>query len=245
MKRYPVFELLFLIALISLSATYLRDKPGGEAFAPGKGGDPDLLLYLPLDGDARNHGALDLETKVMQVKFESDSETGGGYGLFSQESYISVLDPSQFNGMSEFTLSAWVHPELLREHLNVISKVAPSRDFNLQIDRYGQVVTHINVSGYEFCYTKDRIEAGRWTHLAATFKDRTWTIFIDGRVAAEQTMKSVPAWGGNNLTVGNLFPDAGEAFLGGLDEIRIYKRALNPSEVERLASSRAAVREST
>jgi hypothetical protein len=58
-------------------------------------------------------------------------------------------------------------------------------------------------------------------------------------------MKSVPAWGGNNLTVGNLYPDAGEAFLGGLDEIRIYKRALNPSEVERLASSRSAVREST
>jgi len=48
-------------------------------------------------------------------------------------------------------------PSAACEHNSVISKVTPSRDFNLQLNVEGRLVAHINSGRYEFAYSERKL----------------------------------------------------------------------------------------
>ncbi|ODT57866.1 hypothetical protein ABS71_19275 [bacterium SCN 62-11] len=137
--------------------------------------------------------------------------------------------------MQEFTLSAWIQPQQHREHNSVISKVTPSRDFNLQLNVEGRLVAHINSGVYEFAYSERRLPLQRWSHVAATFQNRTWKLYIQGQLDSTHPVQQVPLWQGQYLTIGNLYPGSSEGFLGNLDDVRMYARAFNAREILELS----------
>lgn len=195
--------------------------------------DPDLLLHLPLDRDARSYGVLEVPTEARGISYSRDLMSDeNSWGVFGHDSYISVGRPELFNGLEEFTLEAWVRPTVRQEHLNVISKVTPHRDFNLQVNVEGRVLTHIAYGDYEFCYTDQAIPLDNWTHVVATYKDHTWSIYLDGKLSGRTKVQRNPAWSGGYLTVGNLYPGSGEGFVGGLDDVKLFRKALTPDELK-------------
>ena len=84
------------------------------------------------------------------------------------------------------------------------------------------------------------LETGAWTHVAAVYDGRTMRLYKDGRAVGSMPKTgaidvdaSVPAWIGDNP------PDAGSRpFLGLMDDVRIYSRALTAGEVADLAGQR-------
>ena len=69
-----------------------------------------------------------------------------------------------------------------------------------------------------------------WSHLAVTFDRRRLRLYVSGRQVSSQTTSgsirrtSDPLWIGGNEPYG-------EYFNGDIDDVRIYDRALNPSEL--------------
>lgn len=234
MRKKPYLELVVIIVGIAVFAfTGVTESQGHN---PPPAQIENLLLHMPLDGSPDDYSPLKHQTTSQGVTASTDRHGNpDGACRFTNGSYITVSEPEDFNGLNEFTLSAWVCPSTLREHLNIISKVTPHRDFNLQVDRYGQVLSHIMFGRYEFCYTKKRIAADRWSHITATYSNKNWKIYIDGVLDAQVEVDNSPPWTSEYLTVGNLFPGSHEAFLGDLDEVRVYNRALTASEVKELA----------
>jgi len=80
---------------------------------------------------------------------------------------------------------------------------------------------------------------GQWAHAAATFDGTTARIYLNGREIASGPFTFASGTGAG-LVIGNTnsesgWPDCPEAFNGGLDEGRIYNRALSPAEIAYLA----------
>ena len=88
---------------------------------------------------------------------------------------------------------------------------------------------------YEFCYSTSSIRANEWTFVTATYRDKEWKIYLNGRLSNTVVVKNSPPWSGQLLTIGNLAPGSSEAFLGSLDDVRIYRRALSEDEILKMS----------
>lgn len=230
-SRFP--EFLALTTLIALGALFSPGPSGAESRAS----DGGLVLHLSCNGDVRDHSGLRHRVEPRNVEFTTDKKgnpTGAIQFSDAKPGQLNIGGAPSFNGMKEFTLSAWVCPDLRREHLNVFSKVTPYRDFNLQIDALGRPLTHIMANGYEFCYAKTPIPVREWSLVTATFRDRNWRMYINGRLDSSIDVKYEPRWVSEQMNVGALEDRGGENFSGKMDDLRIYNRALTAGQVKKL-----------
>lgn len=206
--------------------------PGASPAARALTVPGELMLRLPLNGSVIDEGPLHLECSANAVTFD---DAHGGCANFGSGSYIKVSHPERFNQMESFTLAAWICPSKLVEHSNVISKVQPNRDFNLQMAHTGQLVAHIANPDYEHCVSKRQLQVDQWVHVAATYSDHQWRLYLDGRLDNSLEVKRGPGWTGDSLTIGNLLPNSSENFWGKLDEVRIYRGAMSADAISALS----------
>lgn len=82
---------------------------------------------------------------------------------------------------------------------------------------------------------------GRWTHLAVTYDGSRYRLYVDGVEASSRSASGKiknttdPLWIGGNRPYG-------EYFLGVIDEVRVYDRALDPAELRAMMSTPIAGR---
>lgn len=81
-----------------------------------------------------------------------------------------------------------------------------------------------------------RIDDGLWHHVALTCDGRLMTFFVDGRAVKVCRVSGMVSDTTNTLAFGKLLdePEYPLPFAGALGEIRIYTRALDKDEIERL-----------
>lgn len=82
-----------------------------------------------------------------------------------------------------------------------------------------------------------------WTHVAATFNRGTMTLYLDGRLVTNRTSTTVTnttlaEYTGDEVVVGSHRSEAYN-FDGGIDDVRIYNRALSVQEAAELYSLNA------
>ena len=75
------------------------------------------------------------------------------------------------------------------------------------------------------------LPVGVWSHVAATYDANTLRLWVNGDQAASAPFNQPIAISSGALRIGgnSLF---GEFFLGRIDEVRIYDRALSEEELE-------------
>ena len=97
--------------------------------------------------------------------------------------------------------------------------------------------------GWLWIETSFDVPVGKWTHVAATYSDKEerLRIYANGKQVLEQEA---------NGSLGDRYEDWDELWIGGrqngnpeffsglIDEVRIYKRALKPAEIEVLARAK-------
>ena len=85
----------------------------------------------------------------------------------------------------------------------------------------------------------DQADRNRWVHYALTFQDGRLRAYKDGRLVGEAKGRVVVV--GKQAALGRHWWHHGAAtstrFIGAFDELRIYQRALSPSQVELLHAS--------
>jgi hypothetical protein len=96
-------------------------------------------------------------------------------------------------------------------------------------------------------YSGQRYQTRRWQHVVAVRDDNSMKLYLDGNlVQTGRALEKIPE--GLQLIVGQLYTEALERpFIGYLDEMAIYDRALNEQEVQehyRLIRSEAKPRDS-
>lgn len=178
--------------------------------------------------------------------------TAAGYlakaaGLNGAQDYLSggvVVDTS-----TNFTLSAWAKMDSRDASRAVLSTVDGSTlSSSLYYDQgnrrwaFGMTAKN-NRADLKMVYSQREAEAGVWTHLAGTYEalTKTLALHVDGKKQGEVT--GLEGWQASQLLVGRQRWNGqdGSGFVGSIDELKVYRRNVNDSEVKELARQ-AAIR---
>lgn len=138
---------------------------------------------------------------------------------------------------TSYTKAAWIKPTNLTGQRSIVSSVASTSTpdafhlFRLNADAlqagHGAVTVALAHTG--------GLAAGVWAHVAVTYDAPTTTmrLYIDGvQVASSSSVAAIPA--GAGIVVGNYASSAIIGFIGDMDDVQVYNRALTATEVKAL-----------
>jgi four helix bundle protein len=136
---------------------------------------------------------------------------------------------------NSFTVSMWMNPQQQSNDYGTL--VAES---NIRGIYYRGSSAGVNAGKVTFYYGGDHhnntaIAQNAWSHLVVVNDAGSVTFYVDG--VSDGTYSSMPAMTAEFIGYDN---NAVEAFKGSLDDVRIYNRALSPTEITALYGSGAA-----
>ena len=173
-----------------------------------------------------NNGSITGATRVATGKF------GRALSFSGTGNWVTIPDADSLDLTTAMTLEAWVNPTVGTGWRTVIFKEQPN---NFTYALYGtddqghpSGWLHTNVD-YDMAGTAS-VPTNAWTHLAMTYDGGTMRLYANGSQVASRavpppiaTSNGVLRIGGNNIW--------SEWFQGLIDEVRVYRRVLTPTEI--------------
>jgi hypothetical protein len=163
---------------------------------------------------------------------------GSALFLNGKGSYVKVNDSKLLN-LSEFTLEAWVYLDTNSTYVNpIISKWYgggyPSQDqFILAMyPTLNQVYLYLSDGRKIFSVNTNTCPTYQWIYIAATYDGQYARIYFNGSLVIQREWIGPIATSNTSIYVGSKSPEVEPQYFNGLvDEVRIYNRALNSTEI--------------
>ncbi|MCX7715332.1 MAG: LamG domain-containing protein [Clostridia bacterium] len=198
--------------------------------------DPEPIGYWAFSRNALDTGSIGTAhgTLVNGPYFTTWGHNTEGIVLDGNDDYIDIADNySNFNGMTSFTISAWVKLNTYKSCNPIISKHTPNRDFVFEIKSSGAASFHFayNYNIYRSCTSSQTVPLNTWTHLAAVVTPTQIQIYQNGTLVGTSAISAgAPAWTGGTMKIGGFI---GNYFDGELDEVKIFNSALSAEAITR------------
>ncbi|QGQ94328.1 hypothetical protein EHS13_05110 [Paenibacillus psychroresistens] len=176
--------------------------------------------------------------------FATGGKSGYAVSLDGTNDYVNIADNAALDGMSALTVSAWVNlTQMAALGYIPVGKDWGGESYRIFINAAGTVqfvVRTTNNSWYSAgtaAVSPSALTAGTWYHLVGTYDGANVKIYINGvyQATGSQTISGSIYNTGAALRIGYL--DLSNYTKGKVDEVRIYNRALNASEVLSLYNS--------
>jgi alpha-L-arabinofuranosidase len=174
-------------------------------------------------------------------KFGGAIQLGGGSPAQHVELPAGIV-----NGLTDFTVAAWVKPASISQWMRVFDFGTGTTDYLfLSVDAGHAPRFAISVTSYyaeQQLNAPDPLPVGEWSHLAVTLSGTTGTLYVNGVGVATNTAMTLnpsglPATTQNYIGRSQWSPDP---YLNGcVDEFQIHDRALSAAEVAALQTSAA------
>lgn len=167
--------------------------------------------------------------------------------------YVTVPDSDDLDTDDAFTLSAWVCPKAYRTSAggvgHVIVKWAdanPHADYTINFRPRGRIVFQVRDAGEEPAQdeivSRAPLPKNEWTHIAASFDRGRMKLYINGKLQAEKASETVKhtdraEYARDDITIGAWWTGKSN-FIGTMDDVAIWNRALGPKEVRSVFTAR-------
>ena len=158
--------------------------------------------------------------------------------------YATVPDNSSLNVTDAVTLAGWIRPEKTGS-TQVIMKKGLTRQtdgYELSLLSNGKIFFRINqlTNGETYRVNSSAIHPSdgvTWMHIAATFDGSTIKLYINGKENKSVTFSSPVSIIPNSLPLAfGAQSNGSNRYMGALDDLRVYNRALSASEISGLVS---------
>lgn len=232
--RVPAFFFLFflLMAGTALAAPIQTDMTT----------DPSLYFSFnegsgmnALDGSGHGNGGT--------LSSASRIENGGCGGalLFNGiNSYVTIPYSTRNHPEQAITVSSWFYTNSFRPQTLISSY--NEGGYQLGIGDGGDLWWTVNLEGYgdlDLAVQHESISLNQWHHVTGTYDGQTTKIYLDGVLRNQQnasglihyTYPNYVILGANAGTGDQPDPGCSDSLHGGLDEVRIYPRALAYGQV--------------
>ena len=157
-------------------------------------------------------------------------------------SSVIAGDGFDFTGLEAFSVEAWVKPKTLQasQFTWIVSTetIGPDGDrdgWNLYFDQSA------GIAGFERLLGRRGVSAlaavtlptDRYTYLVGTFDGETLRFYVDGRLEATPRYARPGSLAATEspLTIGSRSQPQTPSYIGTIDEVAIYDRALTPADV--------------
>ncbi len=218
----------------------------------------ELVAHYPLDGESRDWSGNGLHATAVNVLPIVDRFGNLNGAMRFNGSTSRIISDSAFfdQSWSNYTVSAWVKPEF-----GLQRRPFPSAGYTIwglyPHNSLGLSYLHPNCStASDVCVFKGNGAtwtyfageplpvtnlAGGWNNLTLTVEGTTLRFYLNGALVWSKTASSVPAKKFHQLIIGSIFPNAdGEVFKGDIDDLRVWRRTLLPSEIAILGNVQVA-----
>ena len=222
-----------LVAVVVLSAP----ATASAQFGPLAGGpvaaysmDQGAGTALPDVSGTGNNGIIAGATWITGGRFGSALNFNGATHM------VSVADSASLDLTTGMTQEAWVRPSALGgDWRTVLLKERPGGlVYSLYAhgtDSTNVPMTEISINGAATVAGTSTLPLGVWTHIASTYDGATMRFFVNGVQVAQraQTGSIVTSTGALRIGANTIWR---EAFVGDIDEVRIYNRGLTAAEIQ-------------
>jgi hypothetical protein len=197
-------------------------KAGGYtlSFADQTYGDNSGILNFTLyeDGSGTTNGTV---TYTTNRKGTANSAMQGGSGYITAPSSIF-----QFTRSQAFTVSVWFTADNVTSSGRLLSTENPEGNFRIAKYNTGRMAVQFGD------YQETEVTTGVWHHLVYTYNNRTEKVYIDNVLVSTNTDASTETLNyGAPFTIGAKAASAFDRWAGKIDDVKIYNRALVPSEI--------------
>jgi CubicO group peptidase (beta-lactamase class C family) len=140
---------------------------------------------------------------------------------------------------AQLTLEAWIRPNAIAATTNqdrIVSKqgayelTISTGDTGCKFGTQGDVQFRATIAGVDARVCGGALTPGTWHHIAGTYNGSQFTLYLDGVQVATAARSGAIAVNTAPLTFGNR-PTLDRPLNGGLDEVRIWSRALSLAEL--------------
>lgn len=211
-----------------------------------------LVSWWPADGDALDRIGANHGTLRNAVTFAT-GKVSQAFSLNGINNFVQVPDNASLRP-AQFTWETWVYPSSLRlgSWDTVVSHGASGNSSlgccgdTLFLGFYGgrPFYETFHASGDHWLQGTTSVSPNRWYHLVATFDGTTKRLFLNGSEIATAIVSSPLVYDiGVPFLIGedtNSSQPAGIAFHGLIDEVSLYNRALNASEIQAIYNAGSA-----
>ncbi|MCJ8166368.1 gliding motility-associated C-terminal domain-containing protein [Pontibacter sp. E15-1] len=174
---------------------------------------------------------------------------GPGNALILDGNYGYVLSSTSNRGITnQVTVEAWVKTTANKYQwvAGKYDRYGAERGYHLIIKDGKAAFAGRDGSGiYRISgYSNIDVNDGQWHHLAGTCDGSTWSIYVDGilKGSIQTNYYNTSLINNAPLAIGKYFLVDDEYYVGQIDEVRIWKKALTIDEIrERMCSKLAAI----
>jgi chitodextrinase len=217
-----------LAALVmTLSAQIASLPPSSQlaAVAPTSG----LVGYWNFDeggGTIVNDSSGNGNTGTINGASWTGGKVGSGSLDFDGTNYISVANTPSLQINGDITMCAWVYPTAGGQF--ILAKYASTYDYAMYLSSSRYPTVYSVNSGYSS--SPNTASLNQWSHLCISVSSTNITYYINGTA---YTLGQTATITNNNkpLYIGSQSTGTFAAWKGKLDEVRIYNRALGPTEI--------------
>lgn len=192
-----------------------------------------LIVHYPFDRDARDASGNSLDAIPQGSPEFVTGRIGGAVRLSGgQRVLLPALD---FTRMSAFTVSLWVNLEqIMNPDGEAFITFGESGTGQIEIGAWNGTTDIIFNCGGED-YVRVKPPPAGWRLYTMTYESGTLNAFVDGELVGRTAARI--RIGGSNAGLGTHWWRGGghsTRFVGSIDEVRIYNRALTAGEVRQL-----------
>ena len=224
-RRLTHLILLFMLLILILTGVV-------QAFDRG---DPALLGYWAFN-EGSGTVAADLSTNGYDGTLNNgvtwtDGLYGGALHFDGSGAYVET-GQSILNDVAGFTLAGWISAS----SVDVYSSLFGQNDL-IEFGFIGgsQLGTWLLGNNWQLVDADYPFEYPSWHHVALTGDATGVVIYIDGQAAGSDTGAVSSGSAGFTFSIGaNVFNATGDPFLGEIDDVWVFSRALTPDEMQNL-----------
>ncbi len=165
----------------------------------------------------------------------SAGQFGSALTFDGTSSWVTIPATPLLDLPTSLTVEAWVYPTTLTNWRTVVIKET-DRGYTYALyaaNSLGYPAALMNVGGQDVRISgPSSLPLNTWSHLAMTFDGATVRLFVNGSPVASRATTGAVATSSGPLRLGGNGV-WGEFFQGGIDEVRLYDRALTQAELQK------------
>jgi hypothetical protein len=193
----------------------------------------DFEAQPPIDGSTE-HLALSSEhvTAINRLTF-GITERAVQVDVMSS---LRVAESNALDINGDFTLELWIDPAQLPAAGTKYWMFDNNTQYGMELDADGRIRCLVSTTALE---GTTRVAPGSWTHVACALAGKRLAAYVGGAVDACHSANPPVTTGDNGSAIGanvSASQRLSEQFVGGLDNLRVYARALSSAEICTLAT---------
>lgn len=213
---------------------------------------PGLIAYYKLDGDARDSSGNQndgIQNGDISYCEGIDNKAGCFDGI---DDYIFL---GQTGVLKFISVSLWINTTTTevgfeRENINWSGlHIIRARLYGYGIKLNPTVMgvfqegkllfsIHTSANSYIEYLSDEKYNDGKWHHLAFTFDNTAYKVYIDGNLKYSKELSSNGIYyTSTSVAIGRDGTSSGNYFDGAIDDVRIFNRALSQNEIRQVYSS--------